>query len=128
LLSYSLPQLQRADEIRDKSLLRITWILPFLYGLLGATVFVMRNVASVRSAAMENFAVIMRLGLGGIAGIVVGWVAVPSGFSLTATGLVSLPFVLAFVAGYAIDVLFTLLDRMHRMLIGAMQENPAKTA
>lgn len=128
LLSYSLPQLQRANEIRDKSLLRVTWILPFLYGLLGATVFVMRNVASVRSAAMENFAVIMRLGLGGIAGIVVGWVAVPNGFSLTATGIVSLPFVLAFVAGYAIDVLFTLLDRMHRSLVGALQGAPAKSA
>jgi hypothetical protein len=77
---------------------------------------------------MENFAVIMRLGLGGIAGIVVGWVAVPNGFSLTATGIVSLPFVLAFVAGYAIDVLFTLLDRMHRSLVGALQGAPAKSA
>ena len=48
------------------------WILPLLYGLLGATVFPMRNILDTRTPHIEVFSSILRIALGGIAGIVIG--------------------------------------------------------
>jgi hypothetical protein len=95
--------------------IRVTWFLPFLYGLLGSAVYMMRNVASVRTSAMEWFPIVMRLSLGGVAGIVMGWFAAGSS-SIQTTASLSVPFALAFLTGYGIDALFNLLDRISRTL------------
>jgi hypothetical protein len=103
------------SKLKDKVSLRVEWFLPFLYGLLGSVVFMMRNIASIRTPAMEWLPVLMRVSLGGVAGIVIGWfsAAVPQG---TATPAIFLPFGLAFLTGYGIDVLFNLLDKLNRSI------------
>jgi len=116
LLNYVMTQLGFVSKIKHKVDLRSTWFLPFLFGLLGATVYMMRNVASVRTPAMELFPMIMRLSLGGVAGIVVGWFASVSGTGTEITRTLSLPFALAFLVGYGIDALFNLLDRLNNMI------------
>jgi hypothetical protein len=70
---------------------RAQWILPFLYGLLGATVFMLRNVASVRTPAMEGMPMFMRVTLGGVAGIVIGWFASNSATPMQSVSGLSLP-------------------------------------
>ena len=102
--------------LRNRVSQRINWALPFLYGLLGSVIFVMRNVANTRTASMGPFMVLMRLGLGGIAGIVIGWFAGGSSLSMPAGATLSLPFALAFLTGYGIDVLFNILDKLNRTI------------
>jgi hypothetical protein len=83
----------------------------------------MRNVSSVRTPAMEWFPIVMRISLGGVAGIVVGWFSFSKPGALETTSLLSLPFAIAFLTGYGIDALFSLLDRFNR----AMGEGTAKS-
>jgi hypothetical protein len=91
------------------------WVLPFLYGLLGALVFVMRDLLNPRTPTAGLFPVLLRVSLGGIAGIIIGWFCIPSA-SKTAdlVSITSIPFGLAFLTGFSIDVLFSLLDRLNR--------------
>jgi hypothetical protein len=114
--SQAREQLTFAPGIKFKASARAQWILPFLYGLLGATVYMMRNVASVRTPAMEGISMFMRVTLGGVAGIVIGWFASSNGTPFQGVSGLSLPFALAFVAGYGIDVLFLMLDRLTRLV------------
>jgi hypothetical protein len=114
LLNESLNQLTFLPVIKEKVSLRLNWFLPFFSGVLGSIILVMRNVASVRTPAVEWFPILMRLSLGGVAGVVIGWfgaLAVPGLESKTA---LSVPFALAFLTGYSIELLFNLLDRMIR--------------
>lgn len=57
---------------------------------------------------------VMRIALGGVAGIVVGWFPSSNALSTEPVGTLSLPFMVAFVTGYSIDALFSLLDRLGR--------------
>jgi len=111
--------------LKDKASLRVDWFLPFLYGLLGAAVFVMRNVASTRTPAMEWFPIVMRISLGGVAGIVIVWfsAAATANVGTTNSASLSLPFAMAFLTGYGIDVLFTVLDRLNRAIGAASGQN-----
>jgi hypothetical protein len=92
------------------------WVLPLMYGFLGAAVFLIRGVLDTRTANIEIFSSILRVALGGIAGIVIGWFWVPSP-SKTAelAAITSTPFALAFLAGFSVDILFSLLDRLNRL-------------
>lgn len=113
-LGYALPY---ARLVKEKIALRTDWLLPFAYGLLGSMLFVLRNVASVRTPTMKWFPIFMRVGLGGVAGIVVGWFASPSAaVGAETVSTLSLPFMLAFLAGYGIEAVFRLLDRLSRAL------------
>jgi hypothetical protein len=103
-------------EMKTRMALRAKWLLPFLYGLFGATIFLMRNVASIRTSAMEWFPMIMRLCLGGVAGIIIGWFASSTNPELSATSILSIPYATAFLVGYGIDVFFTLLDKLNRTI------------
>jgi hypothetical protein len=121
--SESLSQLAFANTIKEKISLRGVWSLPFFYGLLGSALFVMRNVASVRTPSMEWLAIAMRISLGGVAGIVVGWFSTASSSLVPATSLISLPFALAFLTGYGIDTLFNVFDRLNKVLADSTSRN-----
>lgn len=114
--SESLSQLSFTNTIKEKISLRGVWFLPFLYGLLGSALFVMRNVASVRTPSMQWLAIAMRISLGGVAGIVVGWFSSAGSALLPSTSLLSLPFALAFLTGYGIDTLFNVLDKLNHVI------------
>lgn len=107
-------------EVEQRIRLQTAWLLPFLYGLLGACVYVMRRLLfDTRTAVVENFVILLRLALGALAGVVIGWFATSSVASgLSATGPESWQYVLAFLAGFSIDNLFNLLDRMNRVVSG----------
>jgi hypothetical protein len=85
-------------------------VLPLLYGMLGAAVFLSRRYMSTSSelwASNPLADALMRIGLGGMAGLIVGWFQTPDVSKLTTT-----PFALAFVAGFSIDIVFSLLERI----------------
>lgn len=110
-----------ADEI---SSLR-DWYLPTLYGLLGAVVFLMRSQLDTRTPNLETVSTVLRIVLGGVAGLAIGWVISspekPGPGSL-GTGSISLG--LSFLAGYSVDILFSALDRMRQNLSDGAASKP----
>ena len=88
------------------------YLLPLLYGLLGACVYVLRMLTvEMRNLTYEvesNIRYHMRVQLGALSGLAIGWFAAsPSiGLSLSAVS----PFALAFLAGYSVEVLFAIMD------------------
>ena len=107
-----LTPLKFIPDIESKVSLRTNWFLPFFFGTLGSILFVMRNVANVRTPAMQVFSALMRIALGGVAGIVVGWFSAAALPGVESTNALSVPFALAFLTGYSIDSLFGVLDRL----------------
>lgn len=88
-------------------------VLPMLLGLLGAYSFVLRSVS--REIRERSFAAhsalhqVARLSLGALAGVAVGWLFKPEQIGL----LASVPtWVMAFVAGYGIEIVFAFMDRL----------------
>jgi hypothetical protein len=92
------------------------WILPAIYGALGATIFFMRSVLDPLTPDPPFGRIALRIALGALAGIVLGWFWSPEnalssdiasiGFSLFAT---------AFIVGFSIDVFFAMMDRFVRI-------------
>lgn len=108
---------------RDKVNLLLAWLLPALYGLLGACVAVMRielqRGASDRVSVLAAVTLLYRLALGGLAGIIVGWFWTPGAVTPGAASAValvpevpSLSFGVAFLAGFSIERLFDVLDEL----------------
>lgn len=93
------------------------WLLPVVCGLLGGLVYVMRMLLEPASnVGLKDIAI--RVLAGGIAGLVVGWFLAPSALSSGSTvQITATPFGLAFFAGFSIDVLFTLMDRLKLALV-----------
>ena len=97
------------------------WLFPLLYGLLGAAVFLMRSLLDPRTPNVGFFPALLRLALGGIAGIIIGWFWMPATSQPAEVAAISLtPFGLAFFAGFSIDILFALLDRLNRAAIDTL--------
>jgi hypothetical protein len=105
------------------------WVLPFLYGLLGASVFVMRDLLNPRTRTLGFFPTLLRVALGGIGGIIIGWFWIPT-VSKTAdvASITSVPFGLAFLTGFSIDVLFSLLDRLNKTISDPPTPVPSRVA
>ena len=90
-----------------------SYVLPLLYGLFGAFIYVlrdlMREIKSLTYTPNNDVRYRLRLTLGALGGMVVGWFLKPDDVS----GLASLsPMALAFLMGYNIEVLFSLMDKM----------------
>lgn len=98
------------------------YILPLLYGAMGAFAFILRKlsdpVGRLTYAYDARVSYTLRLHIGALGGLAVGWFingnAPISGLGgSAASGLVALsPLALAFAAGYASDLLFTALDKV----------------
>jgi len=100
------------------------WVLPALFGLLGATVFQMRAILNPMVPEPSPERLVLRLALGCFAGISVFWVFGPAPQGIaegTSSGIGA--FGLAFLLGFSIDIFFTTLDR----LIGAVSQTLAKS-
>ncbi len=100
---------QHAFTIERQRILISGWILPLFYGLLGASVYLMRTFLNDKTANQGLFPLVLRLALGGIAGLAIGWFSIPGSSSATIS---TIPFGLAFLAGFSIDAVFTLLERL----------------
>ena len=73
--------------------------------------------------------VVLRIVLGGEAGITIGWFAVsPASGTAPAGGTSSLPFGLAFLAGFSIDALFSLLDKLQAAMSDSSSAGGKATA
>src|SRR5262249_37588738 len=97
-LLMSLPSTSTSYQLQAYMAALNGWVLPFLYGLLGAMVFVMRNLLDPRTPIMGLFPSLVRVALGGIAGIIIGWFWVPSTFKASdIVTISSIPFGLAFL-------------------------------
>jgi hypothetical protein len=127
--SFDQPTFALSYQIQTSMAALSGWVLPFLYGLLGASVFVMRDLLNPRTPTLGLFPTLLRVALGGIAGIIIGWFWIPTG-SKTAdvASLSSVPFGLAFLTGFSIDVLFSLLDRLNRTITDTPTAVTGRTA
>jgi hypothetical protein len=117
----------QVGAIRNRMVLQTVWILPFLSGLLGAAVFLLRNSLNPLSATFGASRAIVRLSMGAVSGIVIGWFLSPS--SLTGTELAkgsSIPLALAFLVGFSIDILFSALERL-RTAVTAPQDSGTRS-
>jgi len=89
------------------------YLLPLLYGTLGASVYVLRRVAyqvdRATFAPITWFVLTIRLSLGAVFGVTVGLLVVPQLRGSEATFLPA--FALAFLAGYGVDAVFAVMDR-----------------
>lgn len=83
------------------------YILPLLYGLLGAYAYILRvlfeEIRTITYSMDSDIRYILRINLGALAGLMVGLFNVTVNFS---------PLAIAFVAGYSIEFLFMAIDRL----------------
>jgi len=133
---YDYPMVSMIYQTRNKVNLLVSWMLPGLYGLLGACVFLMRdllrtngvNRAQGVARIVDLLSLLLRVALGGLAGIIIGWFWVPTSAtpSSSAIEVSSISFGVAFLAGYSIDSLFALLDRLIKNFRQSDEEKPAE--
>jgi hypothetical protein len=102
------------------------YLLPTLYGLLGACAFVLRqlcaDISTLQFADDSRVHYTLRLNIGMLAGLAVGWFIDPTKEGSVVANLS--PLALAFVAGYGSDLLFAVLDR----IVNAFTTQPAAQA
>lgn len=103
-----------------------TYLLPLLYGLLGAVTYVLRSMAQeIKALTYTREADIgyrLRMIMGALAGLVVAWFLTPTLQDNGSHLLESLsPFALAFLAGYSVELLFAGLDRIVAAFAGGRQ-------
>jgi hypothetical protein len=89
-----------------------TYLLPILYGTVGACTYILRSlineIENVTYTQTSNTKYLLRFQLGAVAGLAIGWFA-----STTASAFASISqLALAFVAGYSVDLLFALMDKI----------------
>ncbi|MBT8421008.1 MAG: hypothetical protein KJO08_09130 [Gammaproteobacteria bacterium] len=87
------------------------YLLPLLYGLLGAATYILRQLSiATREMTFTRNAGIhfrLRISLGALAGMTIGWFLSPD----DASALSLSPFALAFLVGYNVELLFLLMDK-----------------
>jgi hypothetical protein len=90
------------------------YLLPMLYGLIGSCAFVLRKLSDeidkMTYAHDARVRHTLRLNVGLLAGLAVGWFLKPGAGDLSLTSLS--PLALAFIAGYGSDLFFVFLDKI----------------
>lgn len=92
------------------------YILPLLYGLLGASAYVLRSlnneIRDLTYVVESNISYRLRIQLGALSGLAIGWFTIPdTASSASSFGTLS-PLALAFLAGYSVEILFSGMDRL----------------
>jgi hypothetical protein len=99
-----------------------SYLLPVLYGALGTCAFILRSLyAQMLERSFDprrSGEFMVRLFLGMLSGVTVQWVFVKDGNGLPAG---TAPLVLAFLAGYSVELLFSSMDRMLAAVSGRLR-------
>ena len=115
-----------------------TYVVPLLYGFLGAFAYVLREIAKeIRAVTFSHESGIrykLRLSLGLLAGITVGFLVSPDtgqGAIQEAQPILTLatlgPMALAFLAGYSVELVFAVMDRIVSAFVVEKSETPSNT-
>lgn len=114
-ISKSLQEKSRQAQLAALFVLTIlqSYLLPLLYGLLGASTYSLRTLSreidQMRFSDKRRIQHMLRIALGALSGIMVGW------FSFLYEGTTLLgsvpPLAIAFLVGYNIELFFSLMDR-----------------
>lgn len=109
-------------RMRDTIDVLSSWVLPGIYGALGAILLTMRVYTSPILPEPRKFRTIARILMGGFVGIIVGWFWSPKSDELFEFANISLGlFTVAFLFGYGIDVFMNLLERGLGVIAGAVE-------
>jgi hypothetical protein len=104
----------------------VSFILPVFFGAIGAVAFVIRAISDQiwTSTFSLNSPIrhMMRVGLGALAGLVVGL------FNGLSTQLSLPPLALAFLAGYGVEAVFSMFDELVRRFQPDAKTPPVKGA
>jgi hypothetical protein len=100
-----------------------TYVLPLLYGWVGAMAYVLRSlISSIKDRTFRREHEVeynLRTYLGLLSGLAIGWFV---GSNVSTTGVTSLaPAAISFLAGYSVEILFSTMDR----LVAAFGSAPA---
>jgi hypothetical protein len=106
-----------------------SFLLPVLYGMLGAIAFVLRRLSddntTLDTARDARNRYSLRVPIGALSGLAAGWLLQPT--SATVTSSLS-PFALAFVAGYSAELVFAALDRIVAAFATAPKDRESASA
>ncbi len=97
-----------------------TYLLPLLWGCLGACAYVLRKLAfEIQQMSFnreDNINYNLRIQLGALSGLVIGWFLMPNTDSINTSSNISIyslsPLALSFLSGYSIELLFSAMDRL----------------
>lgn len=116
----SFPQIETQTRRNFAQLLLIilqSYLLPLLYGGLGATTYVVRELIEDtrnRTFRVESQSAYgLRIVLGIVAGLAIGWFSVASQNASKISGFEITPAALSFIAGYSVEVLFSVMDKVN---------------
>ena len=115
--------------LRDSMRFLGSWVLPALYGMLGAVLFHMRRLLDPNLPNPSFLRFGYRIVLGGFAGIIVVWFWTPAAPKLSAAEFATLSsFGVAFLVGFSTDVFFQALDRLVTYLSQAVGQAGGRPA
>ena len=115
--------------LRDSMRFLASWVLPALYGMLGAVLFHMRRLLDPNQPNPSFMRFAYRIVLGAFGGIIAVWFWMPQATKLSQPEFATLStFGVAFLIGFSTDVFFQALDRLVSYLSQAVGQAGAKSA
>jgi TRAP-type C4-dicarboxylate transport system permease small subunit len=77
-----------------------------------------RERTAADRSVLNSLSLVLRIALGGLAGIIIGWFWVSGaiGAGPSVPHISSIPFGMAFLAGFSIETLFSIFDRLNRTI------------
>ena len=120
--NYSVPGLEYDHaNLNGKIEIFSLWILPALFGMLGAVIYHLRACLNQLRPDPRLGRALLRTFLGGFGGVAFGWFWSPATTEgLIATTLPLGAYAIAFLIGYSIDVFYAMLDKIVVMLTHAI--------
>jgi len=97
------------------------WILPGLYGAIGALIFHLRMILDPLIPNPSRSRIAHRVVLGALSGMVLAWFWVPeTRFGAELTGIGFSLFALCFIFGFSLDIFFAMLDKFVKISVAAV--------
>lgn len=110
---YYIPSMANLSaDVSDNIAPYALWVLPSLFGALGAVIFHLRAILDPLRPDPGPIRILHRVVLGALSGMVLAWFWIPeTGAGIDLSGIGFGLFALSFVFGFSLDVFFTMLDR-----------------